>query len=385
MNLPYVKIAFQNGQLGITEPTADGVCGLVPNGTVVVARYEEQRGGASLITSLSDITETGTDALTYQMIREFYAEAGDGALLWVLGDKPTTPQAGVTSLQEAANGACRCIGVVTALSSTEATLKTSLAAINKAAEDLTTSIFAPVFVVCGIASPANLGSLVDITTVANNRVAVIVGNEVTGVTATDTTLATSAAVGLLLGRIAKNAVQTSVAKVSDGAVKGENFAFGTAAITNTGASTASTKGYITLRTWTGKAGFFFSTDTMATVVTDDYGMIPRRRTIDKAYRVTYKALLEEVGSEIPVSADGTIPTATAKAIEAAVETALEQNMTNTGNLGIDPEDDADNGVLVYVNPKQNVVASNKLEVSVKVKPYAYAYYIEANLSFYTNE
>ncbi|MBR4814466.1 MAG: hypothetical protein IKZ67_03285, partial [Paludibacteraceae bacterium] len=128
-----------------------------------------------------------------------------------------------------------------------------------------------------------------------------------------------------------------------------------------------------------------SSDTLAAATTDDYGMIMRRRTIDKAYRISYKALLEEVGTQIPVTSSGTIPTSVAKSIEAMVETALERGMTNQGNLGTDPDDDTDNGIIVYVNPEQNVVSTSQLRVSVKVKPYGYAYYIEADLSFYTNE
>lgn len=87
--------------------------------------------------------------------------------------------------------------------------------------------------------------------------------------------------------------------------------------------------------------------------------------------------------EIPVSSTGGIPNGTAKAIEAMVETAIEQGMTNQGNLGTDPDDDTDKGVIASVNPDQNVVATNKIEVSLKVKPYGYAYYIDVNLSFYT--
>ena len=379
--LPYVKIAFQNGALGITEPTADGICGLVPDGAVVVNAYTENNGAAYLITSLSCVTKTGTDALTYEMIREFFEEAGEGSYLWLLNAKPSSSAAGVTNLQNLSNGACRTIGVVTPIASAD--LDTEVDALNDAAEELVTSIYAPVLVIAGTPAPGTIGSAEDLTQLASNRVAVVCGNEVTGDATTDALLDDAGAVGLLLGRIAHNAVQTSVARVSDGAIKARDMALGTAAITNANAQTLHGKGYITPRTWTGKAGFYWSSDALATAVTDDYGMIPRRRTIDKAFRIAYKTLIEEVGMEIPVSSTGGIPTGTAKAIEAMVETAIEQGMTNQGNLGTDPDDDTDKGVIASVDPNQNVVTTNKIEVSLKVKPYGYAYYIDVNLSFYT--
>lgn len=383
MNLPYVRISFQNGQLGLTEPTADGVCGLIPDGAVVVNNYLEHNGAAYLITSLSDVTVSGTDALTYEMIREFFDEAGDGAYLWILNAKPTTSAAGITSLQTLSGGACRAIAVATPLGSSGTV--TAIQGLEAAVEDLEEDLYAPVLVVAGIKAPTTLGSAVDITLAESSHVAVVCGNELTGVTATDALLDDAAAVGLLLGRIAKTSVQTSVARVSDGAMKASTMAFGTDAVTLSSSSALSTKGYIVPRTWTGKAGFFWSSDCTATGATDDYGLIPRRRTIDKAFRITYQTLVEQVGMQIPVTSDGTIPTTTAKSIEAAVETALERGMANAGNLGADPDDDTDNGIKVYVDPSQNVVSTNKIVVDVKVKPYGYAYYLEANLSFYTTD
>lgn len=379
--LPYIKIAFQNGALGITEPTADGVCGLIPNGALVVANYTEKNGSAYLITSLSDVTETGSDVLSYNAVADFFAEAGEGSYLWVLSAKPTSAAVGVTNLQTLSNGACRTIGSLIPI----ATANTDIKALNDAAVALETSLYAPVLVVTGIPTPQTIGSATDLTSLNYNRVAVVMGNKVTGDEDIDDELVKTGAVGLLLGRIAKNAVQVSVARVADGAIKADNMALGASAITLANAQVLHGKGYITPRTWVGKAGYFWSSDILATAATDDYGLITRRRTIDKAFRIAYKQLLEQVGMEIPVTSDGTIPASTAKAIESLVETALEKGMTNQGNLGTDPDDDSDNGIKVFVDPKQNVLATNTLEVSVKVKPYGYAYYIEANLSFYTND
>lgn len=368
--------------LGINEPNADGVCGLVSAGAVVVNNYVEKSGTAAyLITSLSDVTKTGTDLLTYEMIREFFAEAGDGAYLWVLSAAPTDSATGVTSLQTLANGACRIIGVVEPLEA----VATDVPDLQSAAEELAEDLYAPALIIAGIEAPSSAGSASSLTGLASSSVAVVCGNEKTGDTDADAVLDDAAAVGLVLGRLAKNAVQVSIARVADGAIKADDMKFGTADVSESIASTLSSKGYIVPRTWVGKAGFYWSTDSTATAETDDCSLIMRRRTIDKAYRVSYKSLLENVGMQIPVNSTGGIPVATAKSIEAAVETALERAMTNQGNLGTDPDDDTDNGIKVYVDPTQNVVSTNTLTVSIRVKPFGYAYYIEANLSFYTQD
>ena len=380
-SLPYVNINFANGQLGITTPSEDGICGLVPAGAVSVSSYTEKSGTAYKITSLSCLDEAGTDALTYEMVREFYAESGEGSYLWIESVKPSDAPSAVKALQEAANGACRAIGITTALAVDPTT---EVKALQAEAEDLTKRLFAPVLVVAGIAAPATVGDAVDLTSANCNRVAVVCGNCTSDTAATEALLEKAASVGLLLGRIASKDVQVSVARVSDGAIAATEMMLGASAITTDNAKTLHGKGYITPRSWTGKAGYYWSDDVLATAAADDYGLIPRRRTIDKAYRLAYATLLNEVNAEIAVSSTGGIAPSVAKSIESVVATALETGMTAKGNLGTDPDDDSDTGVKVYVDPDQPVVSTSTLSVSVKVKPFGYAKYIEAVLSFYTN-
>ena len=58
-------------------------------------------------------------------------------------------------------------------------------------------------------------------------------------------------------------------------------------------------------------------------------------------------------------------------------------MTSVGNLGNDPQDPNDTGVVAYVNPEQNIVATSRLEASLRIRPYGYAKYIEVDLGFQT--
>jgi hypothetical protein len=222
-SLPYVNINFANGQLGITTPSEDGICGLVPADAVSVSSYTEKSGTAYKITALSCLDEAGTDALTYEMVREFYEEAGEGSYLWIDSVKPSDAPSAVKALQEAANGACRAIGITTALA---ADPTTEVKALQAEAEDLTKRLFAPVLVVAGIAAPATVGDAVDLTSANCNRVAVVCGNCTSDTAATEALLEKAASVGLLLGRIASKDVQVSVARVSDGAIAATEMMLG---------------------------------------------------------------------------------------------------------------------------------------------------------------
>jgi hypothetical protein len=72
-----------------------------------------------------------------------------------------------------------------------------------------------------------------------------------------------------------------------------------------------------------------------------------------------------------------------KSWSAEVETAIVNGMTAEGNLGADPDDAADKGVKCFIDHEQNVVATGKVEISLKVKPFGYAKYIDVKLGFLT--
>ena len=142
-------------------------------------------------------------------------------------------------------------------------------------------------------------------------------------------------------------------------------------------------GYIVPRCYVGKAGYYWSDDKLATSASDDYSTIARRRTIDKAYRIAYKTLVEEVSEEVPVSSEGKLAAYHCKGIETMVESAVTAQMTSEGNLGNDPDDPRDLGVKCHIDPNQNILATSRLEISLKVKPCGYSKYIDVKLGFKT--
>jgi hypothetical protein len=141
------------------------------------------------------------------------------------------------------------------------------------------------------------------------------------------------------------------------------------------------KGFITFRTFTGRSGYYLSDDCLATSIDDDYRSIARRRTIDKAYRIAYETLLDFLNDEIPITDSGELVPAMAKSWETEVESAIASQMTVEGNLGVDSSDSGDMGVQCFIDYAQNVASTGKIEISLKVKPYGYAKYIDVKLGF----
>lgn len=401
--LPYVKIEFANGVLGATEPMEDGVAGLVANGSAVTGKFALNT--PYLISRLGDLANLGitadasdANAVIYKAVKEFYDEAPEGTKLWLLASADTdgqndlvdkTKAGNAKKLIEAANGAIRILFVAVkdpsdyepvTTTGIDGVTRTAITNVQELAEWATETMFAPLFVILEgrhyTGTAATLASN-PINDGDDNRVCVVIGDTVTG--------STGAAVGLVAGRCAKIPVQRSIARVRTGSINATAMYIGSVAAELGDPATISDAGFICPRTFVGKAGYFWSDDKLATAPSDDYALIPRRRVIDKAYRIAYQTLVNEISEEVPVTDEGKISAPVVKSIQTAVESAIINNMTSYGNLGNDPGDANDMGVECYINPDQNIVATSRLEVSVRVKPHGYTKYIDVTLGFKVNK
>ena len=185
------------------------------------------------------------------------------------------------------------------------------------------------------------------------------------------------------GKLAACPVQRHIGRVRDGSLAMTTCYIGSKDATVADVETLNNKGYITFRTFVGKAGYFFVDDHLATAVADDYRSIARRRTIDKAYRIAYDTMLNHVNDEIPVTNEGTLVPSMCKAWESELEAAIMNNMTANGELGVDASDDSDTGVRCFIDYNQKVLSTSRIEIALSVKPYGYAKYIEVKLGFLT--
>ena len=396
MALPRVKITFENGALGGVAPSEDGVCGLVAYATAVSTTFALNT--PYLITKLDGLVAlgitseaTGANAALYKTVKEFYSEAPDGTKLWVMGVAASTTIANLTDkanniispLLMAARGSINILMLKVA-STAEPTMSgsidgavlTAVTNLQALAEDWAENYYAPfVSLVEALSYSGVAASLPDLTARSDNRVGVVLGDSVTG--------SAGAAVGLVAGRLAAEPVQRSLARVRSGAIKAEAMYIGTNLAEIGDPDVANDLGYIVPRTFVGKSGYYWSDDHLATGASDDYCAIPRRRVIDKAYRIAYKTLVDEIAENVPVNTEGKLAAFHCKGVETSVESAIVNSMTSEGNLGNDPDNASDLGVQCYIDPDQNILATSRLEINLKVKPHGYSKYIDVKLGFKT--
>ena len=396
MALPRVKITFENGALGGVAPSEDGVCGLVAYATAVSTTFALNT--PYLITKLEGLVAlgitseaTGANAALYKTVKEFYSEAPDGTKLWVMGVAASTTIANLTDkanniispLLMAARGSINILMLKVA-SAAEPTMSgsidgavlTAVTNLQALAEDWTVNKYAPFMcLVEALSYNGVAASLPDLTARSDNRVGVVLGDSVTG--------SAGAAVGLVAGRLAAEPVQRSLARVRSGAIKAETMYIGTNQAELGDPDVANDLGYIVPRTFVGKSGYYWSDDHLATSASDDYCAIPRRRVIDKAYRIAYKTLVDEIAENVPVNTEGKLAAFHCKGVETSVESAIVNSMTSEGNLGNDPDNASDLGVQCYIDPDQNILATSRLEINLKVKPHGYSKYIDVKLGFKT--
>lgn len=397
MSLPKVLIKFSNGALGQVSPSADNVIGIITTGVTVVDKLVLNTNYK--ITKWDDVVTTlGITAVNnpglYKLLSELFAQSGDGieCYLKVMADTTTltnmatrTFANGVQDMLIGASGRIRmlffhrtpAVGYVSVIASgIDADVAGAIAAAQVTCDWAEATLKAPCFaVVAGLYYQGTAATLTALNTGTTNRVAAMIG---------DTASGNGCAIGLLAGRLLAIPVQRNVGRVKDGAIKG----IVTAYLATTLAELADgdgvhDKGYVTIRFHLGRTGYFFSDDPIAAPVTDDYNHITARRTVDKAYRVAYETLINELLDEIPVTSAGKMSVSFAKSLENKVESAIINSMTSAGELGNDPTDQKDTGVQCFVDYTQNIIATGKVVISLKVRPYGYARYIEVNLGFQT--
>lgn len=388
MALPGIDISVINGALGNNIPTDDGLAGLLLQGpaatglTLLTPR---------LITSLAEAESLGIDSdydttntvRVWKHISEFYAEAGAGSRLWIMLVSDAVSMANMVNVSQAdyavkllnaADGKIRLLGVsrspasgytATVTNAIDADVETAITNGHALATQYANS-FKPLRIVLeGREYTANAGNLPDLTALDKNRVAVILGDTVSG---------KGSAIGLALGRLAAIPVQRNIGRVKSGSLSANAWYYGTSTFADHEGSIPAIhdKGFIAVRRYVGKAGYYYTDDPTATGPTDDFRTLANGRVIDKAIVLTYTTYAEEILDEVLIDAQGRIETAKAKYYEAIIESAINNNMT--ANLEI-------SRVRAFVDAEQNVLSTGKITVELRITPVGYAKDIVINLGF----
>lgn len=374
--------------MGTVGASPDGLVALIIGAMAVSNTFE--LGKSYSITKPSDLKELGVtkenNPALAEAVTDFYIEAGEGTDLVVVGVDASKKMAElcanedgglVRKVIERHSGALRAIFVSTPAGdseqATEGLSPDTLATLQPAqelAEWATTSLYAPLFIV--VDGRGYTGeNLRDLGQAKYNRVGVLVGSK----TAEDK----GSCIGVLAGRIASKPVHRNIGRVADGALKGEAFYLGGKRIEEKQSAVTALyeKRYITIRRYVGRTGYFFADDNLATALTDDYAQIANRRVIDKAYRIAYNTLLDKMLDEIELNEDGTMQAPILKSWESELEAEINKSMTANSELS----SSEGSGCKVFINPKQNVVSTSKIAISLKVRPHGYARYLDVNLGF----
>jgi uncharacterized protein DUF2586 len=398
MTLPRVKITLANGALGSVSPSPDGVLGLITTAVAVPATFALNT--AYKLTSIEDLTALGVteenNSRLYKDVSDFYLSAGTGskAELWIFGVADTVTLAQMTdstvityarTLLQAANGrirglvfsrnpAAEYVPVVT--NGVDVDVETAIVNAQALCAYSQDTYQAPIFALIEGRSYSGVpADLTDMRQATTNRVAVFIGDIVSD--------SGDACIGILAGRIAKIGVQRNIGRMKDGALPLSAAYIKDKAVGLADSEGIHDKGYITMRTFTGRVGIFFSDDPLCAKVSDDYSQLTARRTVDKAYRIAYDTLLDELLDELPVLSDGTLQPAVIKAWQASVENAISLQMTANGELSADSNDANDRGVQCFIDATQNVVSTSKVEAVIRVRPFGYSRYIDVELGFQT--
>lgn len=391
--LPRVKIQFLNGQLGTVGESADGLLALICGASAVAGKLA--LNSIYEVRSMDDLADLGVteqnNATLYKHVSEFYDEAGRGVKLILYPVAPATTATNICDYTKTAegyardlitrqNGALRGIGVagVNSNSSVASTngldpdVFTALPKAQQLAEWATTELYAPLFFAIEGRAYDAAKELKNLSEEDYNRCLVAIGDTVTN--------STGAAIGTLLGRIASIPVQRNIGRVKDGALSPLEMYVGTKKVEESSSAIASIfdKGYVIPRKHVGRSGYFYADDPMACDPTDDYAHLTGRRVVDKAYRIAYDTMLNELLDELELNEDGTLQHAVVKSWQQTLENAINRQMTANGELSSDGDG---NGCVCYINEKQNVVSTSRIVVTLKVRPHGYSRYIDVNLVF----
>lgn len=134
------------------------------------------------------------------------------------------------------------------------------------------------------------------------------------------------------------------------------------------------KGYIFLIKEVGFSNTFNNDSYTSVSETSDLATIENNRTIDKAKRNLRTFITPKLGAPLRVNPDGTLREDTIKTFKALGNKALS-SMESDGELS---------AFEVIINSSQNVVATSRLEITVKLVPVGVTREIKINLGFVPN-
>jgi len=388
MSLPTITFNIASNGLGQTQADIQKTPGMVLTGTTVAGAGNVTTGEKYTIYSLPEaeakgITSTGVNAYAYKQIADFYSVALAGAELNFmlapvaasLENMVDVTQAYAKKLLADAGGKIRILGIGKKSGTTEtitdgldADVHLSVIKAQALAEDFATRYQPLRIIIGGNKFSGNAGDLKDYSATSLNRTSILISNNDNS---------KDAAIGLLLGRLASIPTQRKIWRVLDGPISQAGYFTNSTNVDalSTAWGAIHNKNYIFMRSFTGRNGYYFSSDVTLTKATDDYKTLSRGLVMDEAVLIAYNKLVEKLGEEVPVTVDGKIHPAIVKSWQTDTDKEVRDLMVRTGKLS---------DLKVYIDQNQNVVTSGNFNVSIQLLPVGYAEYITVNIGFTAN-
>lgn len=386
-----VSFKRQGGGLGRQLPGEDHVSGLVFYGLPELNKVA--------IMAAEELDTMGITAVSHPVIHYHVSEyfrVNPGSKLYIVSKLLNDGQFHeVKQLQQFAEGKIRQVGVID-LVTLFATIVTVCETLNTRLNELATAN-TPCSGVLSFhtITSANLLALPNLRVLACERLSVCVGqdgagrgNYVSGVFGKKVGI-----IGATLGAISRAKVHESIAWVEK-----QNLVTGTypKALTNNvivareldvirfidgtllseltavQIQAINDKGYLFPIKHTGYTGSFFNDSYTAVAVDSDFMTIENNRAIDKAQRGVYVKLLPKISGPIYIDpSTGLISEDSIASLEAIASIALEQ-MERDGEVS---------GFKVFINPDQDVLATSKITVTLKIVPVGVLREIVVNIGF----
>ncbi len=383
MALNDVRFVTTAGGLGRLPAEKDYVSGLfmaladTPNGWDLPLGKKY----LSLAEAESDgIVEGDADfGLAWYFIREFFRKAGPAELYVVdVSDASFTAQ----NVYALTNGDMRQVAWYASVANA------GIAAHVGTVKTFTTAMEAlksPLFVVTNVkdeSTAVNGTSQTDLSTLDAETVSVLISGDNSGkglALTEDLGIKYVPALGAVLGQMAKTKVGHSIGWVAQSDLSGSGELTDTIfydakaynAIADSVKDTLQTKRYLFLRRYPGQNGTYVNLDLNCTSATSDLARIRNVRTIQKAKRLQYAALLPQLQSPLTLNADGTLTADTVKFFENLASRPLER-MVSASEIS---------AFSVTIDPSQNVLSTGILNVQVKIVPLGAAETITVTIGF----
>jgi len=322
-------------------------------------------------------------AVWYYHISEYFRQQPKGQLFVGIYAVPSTytfTEINTIQTDALVNGAIRQIGVYVDGTNFTASQTTTLQSVANGLDALKM----PLSIVYGanITSGTDITTLTDLGTLNNNKVSVVIGQDLGGLGnqlwfATGKSITT---LGATLGAISLASVQEDIAWVgkfnlSNGIeLEKVGFCNGTSGQSASALDGINLKRYVFLRKFPNLAGTYFNDNHTAITVASDYAYINDNRVIDKAIRGVDEALLPSLNSPLLLNSNGTLANSTIAFLESQAVT-ITNDMVRNGEAS---------AISVSIDPSQNVATTSTVTVAINIVPVGVARNIVVNIGFQTS-